>query len=274
MKLRTILTTTALALSLVSTAQAHRAWVKPSTTLSSGDTEWVTFDAAVANTIFFADHFPYPVQRLTAWDPNKKEVELKNVQKLKYRSVFDLELTEQGTYKVFTAANSLRASWKDADGERQRWPGRGEIGTAEDFYKKVPQDANELSVSQNAYRLEVYTSLQAPSAAVLKPTGSGLELNGKTHPNDLYTSEPITLGFLMDGKPAEGTEVTLVKDGEKYRDESGARKFTTNKQGEINFEFDEPGLYWLEAEYEDDKAQAPATSRRGSYTLVVEVLSL
>ncbi|AFJ01280.1 putative metal-binding protein [Methylophaga frappieri] len=41
-----------------SLAHAHRVWVKPSTTVVSGDSEWVTFDAAAANIIFFADHFP------------------------------------------------------------------------------------------------------------------------------------------------------------------------------------------------------------------------
>lgn len=274
MKLRTLITATALTISLISSAQAHRLWIKPSTTLSSGESEWVTFDAAVANTIFFPDHHAYPAKFLTAWDPNKKEIEMQNAQKLKYRSVFDLELTQQGTYKVFAATNSLRASWKDADGKRKRWPGRGEIGTAEDFYKKVPKNADSLSVSQNASRLEVYTTLQAPSDAVLKPTGSGLELDGKTHPNDLYTGEPVTLGFLMDGAAAKGTKVTLVKDGEKYRDEAGALEFTADKNGEIEFEFEQPGMYWLEAEFEDDQAQAPATKRQGNYTLVVEVLSL
>ena len=35
---------------------AHRLWIKPNTTTVSGQDEWVTFDAAIANGIFHPDH--------------------------------------------------------------------------------------------------------------------------------------------------------------------------------------------------------------------------
>ncbi len=93
-----IIGATALALSLVSPlSHAHRVWLKPSTTAVSGDSEWITFDAAVANGIFHPDHFAYPVERLTAVSPTGEPVALQNQQKLRYRSVFDIELTESGT---------------------------------------------------------------------------------------------------------------------------------------------------------------------------------
>ena len=33
-------------------------------------------------------------------------------------------------------------------------------------------------------------------------------------------------------------------------------------------------MYWLEAEFEDDNAKAPAQKRRGMFVLVMEVLPL
>ena len=45
MKLKTLLGTGVVALSLIATpAMAHRAWIKPSTTVVSGENEWITFD--------------------------------------------------------------------------------------------------------------------------------------------------------------------------------------------------------------------------------------
>ena len=48
---------------------------------------------------------------------SSKAVEKQNAQKLHYRSVFDINLTEEGTYKVEIANQSLMAFWKDADGK-------------------------------------------------------------------------------------------------------------------------------------------------------------
>ncbi len=38
-------------------ASAHRAWLLPSSTVLSGEEAYVTFDAAISNTIFHPDHF-------------------------------------------------------------------------------------------------------------------------------------------------------------------------------------------------------------------------
>ena len=265
----------ALALALASPfSQAHRVWIKPSTTSVSGDSEWITFDVAVANGIFHPDHFAYPAERLSVVSPSGEPVDIQNQQKLRYRSVFDVELTQSGTYKVFNASQSLVAFWKDEDGERHFWPGRGKTGTVEEFYKAVPQDANELNVMQTANRLETYVTLGAPIAGNNKLTGQGLELKALTHPNDAYTGEPIDFQFFMSGNEAQGTKVIVVKDGEKYRDTTSDVELVADEQGKISLQFDEPGMYWLEAEYEDDKAKAPAKKRRASYVLVFEVLPL
>ncbi|MEG3765387.1 DUF4198 domain-containing protein [Alteromonas sp. 14N.309.X.WAT.G.H12] len=275
MKLRSLISTGVVALSLIATpALAHRAWIKPTTTVVSGDDEWISFDAAVANGIFMPDHFAMPIESIQVLSPSGKDVEKQHGQKLRYRSVFDVNLTEEGTYRVGSSSRSIMATWKDDNGKRKRWPGRGKEASTESFEKAVPKDADDLHVVDAARRIDVFVTLKEPSDTVLKPTGSGLELDGKTHPNDLYTGEAINLGFLMDGDVASNTKVTIVKDGEKYRDTDDAMKLTANENGEISVTFDEPGMYWLEAEYEDDKATAPAQERRGMYVLVMEVLPL
>ncbi|MBU2978171.1 DUF4198 domain-containing protein [Alteromonas sp. C1M14] len=275
MKFRSLISTGVVALSLIATpALAHRAWIKPTTTVVSGDDEWISFDAAVANGIFTPDHFPLSLDSITVLSPSGEDVTKHHGQKLRYRSVFDINLKEEGTYRVFTASRSIMAFWKDENGKRKRWPGRGETASVDEFDEAVPKDADDLQVIDSARRIDVFVTAKAPSDTVLKPTGNGLELNGETHPNDLYTGEAISLGFLMDGEAASSTKVTIVKEGEKYRDTDDAMTLTADENGEISVSFDEPGMYWLEAEYEDDKAKAPAQQRRGMYVLVMEVLPL
>lgn len=275
MKFKHLIGTGVVALSLIATpALAHRAWIKPTTTVVSGDDEWISFDAAVANGIFTPDHFALGTEGITVTSPSGKEVAKQHEQKLRYRSVFDINVKEEGTYRVETASQSLMAFWKDADGKRQMWPGRGKTGTLEEFNKAVPKKADGLEVVESSRRINVFATLGEPSEDAIKPSGKGLELDGKTHPNDLYTGEEISLGFLMDGGAATGTKVTIVKDGEKYRDTDDAMNLTTDADGQIAVTFEEPGMYWLEAEFEDDNAKAPAQKRRGMFVLVMEVLPL
>ncbi|MGM0631094.1 MAG: DUF4198 domain-containing protein, partial [Pseudomonadota bacterium] len=190
------------------------------------------------------------------------------------RSVFDVELEKEGTYTVYSASSGLSARWVDDQGERQYWPPRGSQKTNDDFYKEVPQDAKDLEVSERSHRVETFVTSGAPTYDTLGPTGKGLELEPITHPNDLYTGENITFKFNMDGKAAADTEIVLVKDGERYRDQSQPTKLKTDKKGEVTFTLDEPGMYWLEAEYADDNGKAPASKRQGSYVAVLEILPM
>ena len=122
--------------------------------------------------------------------------------------------------------------------------------------------------------VETVVTLGAPSDTVLKPTNKGLELISQTHLNDLYVGESANMTLLINGEPAQGAQVTVVREGERYRDTDIAQKFTSNAQGEFEINFTHPGMYFLEAEYSDDKAQAPAKTRSASYVLVFEVLPL
>ncbi|MDA6067740.1 DUF4198 domain-containing protein [Idiomarina abyssalis] len=276
MKLSSVLTASLAVLTLFASAssEAHRVWIKPSATIVSGDSEWITFDAAIANGIFYPDHYPLGLDRVKAMAPDGAAVTLENGHKGKLRSVFDVELEKEGTYTVYSASSGLSARWVDAEGERQYWPPRGSQKTNEDFYKEVPQNAKDLEVSERSHRVETFVTSGAPTYDTLGPTGKGLELEPVTHPNDLYTGENITFKFNIDGTAAAGTEIVLVKDGERYRDQSQPTKLKTDKKGEVTFTLDEPGMYWLEAEYTDNNGKAPASKRQGSYVAVLEVLPM
>jgi len=246
-------------------AQAHNVWLLPSSTVLS-KAEWITVDAAVSNDLFFFNHFPLGLEGLVVTAPDGSKVAAENPHKGKLRSVFDLNLTQTGTWHLAVLNNGLTASYKDAEGKPKRWR-----GTAEKFAAEVPANAQDLKVIQSVGRIETFVTVGKPSS--VKPSGQGLELLPVTHPNDLAVGEKATFAFRVDGKPAAGLEVTLVRGSSRYRDDLGEIKTTTNDKGEFSVTWPQAGMYWVDADVSDTKTTVPqAHERRLSYVGTVEVL--
>lgn len=263
---------TALVLCLPLTANAHRGWLLPNATVLSSDDAWVTVDAAVSNDIFHADHAPMRIEGITITAPDGKGLEPQNASTGKYRSVFDVQLSQKGTYKIAMASTGLMASWKTPQGERGMWPGRGQKGDPADIQKNIPKDAQDVQISQFSRRLETFVTSGTPDTTVLKASNQGLELLPVTHPNDLFAGEAAEFQFLIDGKPAVGVKVTIIPGGMRYRNEQAAIEVETDKKGKIEVTWPQAGMYWMSANYRDEKAKKPATVRTGSYTATFEVL--
>lgn len=261
----------ALALSLPLAAEAHRGWILPSATVLAGESPWVTFDAATSNDLFIADHNAMRIDGLKVVAPDGSEGKLENVATGKFRTTFDLNLTQKGTWKLFTASSGLNARWEE-NGQRKMWPARGTQPTPEAFEKEVPKQADKLEVTQSSRRFETFVTSNKPSDAVFKPTNVGLELVPVTHPNDLFSGEKATFRFLIDGKPAAGVKIEVTKGERRYRNAEESVEFTTDKDGQVAINWPSAGQYFLEAEYEDAKAPKPASKRTGRYSAVFEVL--
>lgn len=261
----------ALALGAAPAANAHRAWILPAATVLSSEEPWVTFDAAISNDIFHADYHAMRLDGVKALAPDGQEIPLQNSASGKHRSTFDLQLQQKGTYKVFAASSGLNATWEE-NGERKSWPPRGARFTQAEFDKVVPKQADKLRITQSSRRQETFVTAGNPTDGVLKPTGQGLELAPETHPNDLFAGEAANFVFLIDGKPAVGAKVTVLPGGMRYRDGQEAIEAVADQQGRVNITWPRAGQFFLEAEYEDDQANKPATQRRGSYVATFEVL--
>ena len=275
MKTVTLLKTTLLSALILGSlsANAHRAWITPDVTVLSGSTPAVTFDMAVSNNIFNFDHVPLRANGLTITGPDNKTVEAENLHTGKLRTVFDLTLQQEGTYRVFIANQGLFARWEDKEGKQQYYPKRGEIYNEQEFNKLVPKKAKGLEISQTSRRFETFVTSGEPTDNALKITNKGLELKPITHPNDLYAGEAAQFQFYIDGKPAEGVEVSIVREGTRYRNNPEEITLVTNKKGEISINWNGAGRYFLEASYKDKVAKKPATARTGGYSVVLEVLA-
>ncbi len=230
-----------LALTLPMSASAHRGWLLPSFTVLSGDGSWVTVDAAISNELFYPDHRAMRVDGVVVTAPDGSIQKLQNASTGQYRSTFDVQLNQAGTWKIGSATNSVQASWTE-NGEIKRFR-----GTADEFAKAVPAGATDLKTIKGSNRNETYVTRDKPTTEVFKPTGKGLELVPVTHPTDIVASEPATFKFLLDGKPAAGLEVTLVPGGARWRAAPGEIKVKAGADGAVTFTLPEAGMYWVNA---------------------------
>lgn len=280
LRARALALAAAASLALPLAAHAHRAWLLPSGTVYSGQQPWVSVDAAISNDIFYYEHNAAGLDNLVVIGPNGQPVPAENQAKGRYRSMFDVKLEQQGTYRIALVNDSLIASFK-VGGETKRLR-----GSAESLAKDIPADATELRVSQNNSRVETFVTRGKPSTDALKPTGAGIELVAVTHPNDLVEGDTATFRFLDNGKPAAGYAATVILDGLRYRSELGEIRLNTDQNGEIQVKWPAAGMYWVNvapprAPRVEGAPPAPPSGpagtlaepvRRSNYSLTLEVL--
>ena len=248
-------------------AFAHKAWLLPSQTVIAGDKPVITVDAAVSNDLFYFNHVPLQTAGLVITAPDGSKVEAQNLATGKYRTVFDVAVEQQGTYRIAVVNSGLTASWKEGD-QPKRWR-----GTAARFASEVPKDAKELQVMQAVGRIETFVTHGSPNDTALKTSGEGIELVPVTHPNDLFAGEEASFKLVLDGKPAAGLEIEIVRGGTRYRNAQDEIKVKTDAAGMFKVTWPEAGMYWLETDSQDGKTSVPeARQRRLSYVATFEAL--
>ncbi|MGB3796967.1 MAG: DUF4198 domain-containing protein, partial [Alteraurantiacibacter sp.] len=248
---------------LPSEANAHRRWLLPSATVLAGESETVTVDAAASNELFVFEHRPIPLDALVITGPDGEAVEPEIIGSGAYRSIFDLPLASQGTYRLALVSDGMMGSYQ-MGGEQHRF--RGDMS-------QVPEGATDVSVSRTSSRTETFVTLGAPTDIALQPVNSGLEMVAVSHPNDIVAGEPATVQFLIDGEPAAGLEVEFVEGGTRYRDNAGIQTLVTDADGRLVLEAANPGMYYLEASTSQEGVDAEP-GLRSSYTVVLEFLPL
>lgn len=229
------------ALAIAGPASAHRMWMMPSTFTLSGEEQYITVDGAISNNLFFPNHVALSLEDVSITRPDGSVVDPENGSTLKFRSVFDVKLDQQGTYRISETGSLYWAMWKE-NGEEEWRRGSWEYLVAEGYDKK-----DGVSFQQSKRRVETFVTLGAPSTGAFQPTNQGLELQPITHPNDVYVGEDVQFRMLSDGQPAKDIEVEIVMGQDRYRDSENGLKVKTNADGVFTFSVGQPGQYWLSA---------------------------
>lgn len=279
------------ALALPMTASAHRQWLLPVATTYSGEDPWASIDAAVSNDLFFPDHFPIQLAQIKVTAPDGKAGPIEHGITARYRSTFDVHLTQPGTWRIGTEGFNVMGSFK-VDGVEKRVgrrpgppagamgpvgapggaPGRAPVESV--ALDAIPANATDLKLTEAISRNEIFITRGAPTTNLFKPSGKGLEFDPLTHPDDLVANEPGKFRFLIDGQPAKGLKLTVIPGGKRYRDAEGGYDVMTDANGVATVKWTGAGMYWMTISATDNKPATPrATERRMTYTATVEVMA-
>ena len=254
-------------------ASAHRGWLKPSHTVLSGDSFWVSFDAGASNGVFIADHAPLRLspQSLVITAPDGSVGAAANLMQGAYRTTFDVEVNKPGTWKIANASAGMSATWM-LNGEQGRWR-----GPQAEMAANIPAGATDVVSAFSANRMETFVTLGNPTETVFTPTGVGIEMVPVTHPNDLVAGEAGVFQFLKDGQPYAEAEIVVARDGLQYRDNPEEQTLKTDAEGRVSVTWPEAGMYWVNTSWRDPSAPAgggrngpPVASAQ--YTAVLQVL--
>ena len=252
-------------LALPMSASAHRAWLAPTSTVLSGTDGWVGFDAGMSNGVFIPDHAAMRLDGLTITAPDGTTAQAENRNQARYRSSFDLHLTQQGTYRVANVMGGVNVSYKQG-GEQKRWR-----GAEADMAANIPADATDVVATRSNSRIETFVTLGEPNTTALAPTGKGLELVPVTHPTDLVVDEPATFKLVNDGQPAANLTVTIARGGVRYRNATDDMTVTTDADGAFTVTWPEAGMYWIGANVRTE-ASGDQLASSSAYNGSVEVL--
>lgn len=260
---------------------AHERFILPSHTLLSGDApQVVTLRASISNDIFHPDR-PLGDSNTGAEVGDLKALfavlqhpvinpagELSNNtrwQAFSRYSVADVPISQDGTYRIALVQPELpMTTFVNAAGTPQRRFGKS---------PKLPDGASNIVRRTTASRVETFVSLNNPSPGAIKPVGQGLELSGKSHPNDLFVGEQAQFQLFYDGKPlTTAAKVLLIKGGTRHRNDRNEIALDVDNQGRFSFTPEQAGFYFLSAAAKFDVAQpAEVDVRHQGLSVTLEI---
>lgn len=234
-----------------STAYAHDYWLLPNEYVASSDTaKWITVDVTASNTIFVADK-GFSLDDLTISAPQGESERLAHYFKGKRKSVFDLNLEDEGTYRLRLQDTTFFTFYEMPGSDRMYRI------KADKLQRKVllPEGAENAETLEIHGKSTTYVTRRAPSSENLKLQNKGLELDFEVHPNDVVSGEAFNFVVLLDGKPVtQKMLLEITPDGTHYRDQRGELALKPDAEGNVSFTPAQPGRYLLKAELAQEES--------------------
>lgn len=237
-------------LMLANTVSAHQAYILPLSDLPQG--KQVLLHAGYTEDLF-APEFPLKAQYYGV-NPQGQQQEITPVTGLQSATVMELPVEQQGTYKVFALAEHStnyahqKGIWKAV----YDMPANQAPAASERAYLLTGEvkDTNQKRVSKAHSHVVSYVSKGSPTSPVLTPSGKGLELKFKQHPNQLKQSEGLAFQVLFNGKPVANTGLHVEQAGDVHDDEAEDKPDVMSDQdGNVHIQFKQAGQYLIKTSY-------------------------
>ncbi|KAA0875353.1 DUF4198 domain-containing protein [Nitrincola tapanii] len=268
-KIKMLALASGLSLSLLGVqVSAHPMWMLPSEfNVSTEEGHWVTVDATASHGVFGFDK-AIPVDQVAIFRPGGERQRMGSYFKGQRRSVFDFELTEQGTYKVELAMSPRYMTSYNIGGRDTQ---RRVMGNKVEVASQIPKEAREIQTTMMQNIAAFYVTQKAPTREVLELKGQGFELDAITHPSDLVVGEEAELRFLFNGAPVVGLHAEWVPGGTAFRSSRLQQDLTTDKDGRIRFTPEHSGPHLLSINMRQEGDGVLADQVAVNYLLSVEV---
>lgn len=238
------------------TASAHERFMVPTHTVLSGDApQVVTVSASISNDLFhpdrpFGDNFNSdtvgelaPLFNVLSSQHQHQNGEIKagpNWRAFARMSVADWQINEAGTHRLTLLQPLIPfTTFKTVKGDYGRRFGPN---------PELPEGITDVVKRASTSRVETFLSLNDLTAEATKPQGTGLEITGQTHPNDLFAQESAVFQLFFDGQPIAG-KVKIIAAGTRHRNDRGETLLTTDALGHFKFTPEKPGFYLLVADH-------------------------
>lgn len=227
----------------------------------------VTLDASFSEA-FFVPEAAFDDSHFTITGPDGKQVTPERVVPLRTRVVVEHALPKdaKGTYR-FSTGERLGAVFRT-------WEIDGRKVSSRDAAEKVPAGAKVISNFQSRIRAETYLTVGAPDRGALRPYDQGLELVPVTHPDDLFSNEPVEFELRFDGKPLADTPVNINEAVWSSDRKPREVELRSDAQGRVRWAQPASGT-WLALVRHRSAAPAGAAAPEysNSYSLVFHVLN-
>lgn len=231
----------ALAVVAASSSFAHDLMVLPSKSILSAVPANVAVDVTATHNVYRFDKAVSP-DNVTVYGPDGKRIrDLGTMVKGATRTSFDLNVTEEGTYKITYGSSMAGYMTTYEVGERNT---RKRLrGNQQEMADQIPADAKNIETTKMGRTGVTYITSKAPTDTVLKPSNKGFEMVPVTHPADYINGEEIEIKALMDGKPLAGAKVVVKAESAIYGIAEEPVEVSTDKSGVASFTLDNAGRY-------------------------------
>lgn len=240
---------------LSQSAWGHARWIVPShTNLTGTKAHFITLDMSISNDLFSPTHgfimksLNKPSGYVTLAElvmiaPDGNKVSDIPFTHFNIKSVGQALLDQSGTYHVRLQQDPVYfTTYINKDKTKGKAFGKNTLA-------RLPKGVSEIQRVKYIPTLDTYVSRNS----MTQPSyyAQGIELISEGHPNDLFVGEKFRFQLHLNGQAISApTTVDIVKGNTRHRNKRNIQKVTSNRLGWFEFNWSEPGMYLVEAEFE------------------------
>ena len=251
-----------LALLFCSYGHAHEPYVAPLSYLTANTQ--IPVIAGYAEEALNAEH-ALKQASLTVIQPDQSQIQVQPASSLKSATVFDLALPQSGTYQLTSNVSfplkyvQHNKEWKmlfDVPAEKAGNISERDYVVPSDF-KKAP-----VPVSiQREWSIQSYIS-KDKSSSFQNKTGAVIQVEFKTHPNDIHAQQPVQILITKSGQALKNAELLVRAQGQTDKQ---ALNVPVAADGTATLNFPHSGQYLIEVSEVINKTAKPVNQ---NYTII------